>query len=230
MGYGKMGKVIERIARERGHEVVLRADSEHPPERSDLEKADVAIDFSIPKAAPGNIRACFAVRVPIVVGTTGWEEEREALIDTCREKGGTLFYAPNFSLGVNIFFALNERLGELMNAAADYELSVDETHHTEKLDAPSGTAKKVADSLVGRVERKSRWAMEGNGKDAIVVRSHREPEVPGIHVVHCDSAVDEITLKHSAKSRDGFAKGAVVAAEWVRDKKGVFTMNDLLGL
>ncbi len=225
-----MGKVIDRIAVERGNEVVLRADSEHPPKRSDLEEADVAIDFSTPAAVPVNIRTCFEVGLPVVVGTTGWEEEHEGLIDACLEKGGTLFYAPNFSLGVNIFFALNERLGELMNEATDYELSVDETHHTEKRDAPSGTAKKIADSLVERVDRKTRWVMQEKGKDAIEVRSHREPNVPGIHVVHCESAVDEITLRHSARSRDGFAKGAVIAAEWVRDKKGVFTMKDLLGL
>ncbi len=231
LGYGKMGKVIERVAETRDHEVPLKATSEAPPVGEDLARTDVAIDFSVPSAAPENIRLCFEKGIPVVVGTTGWDAEKEELFRECEEKKGTLFYAPNFSLGVNILFAVNEKLGQFMEQAPDYDVAIEETHHTEKLDAPSGTAIRIAEGIIEALTRKTRWVKEeGEEKSDLVVRSYRKNKVPGIHTVHYDSPVDEITIQHSAKSRDGFALGAVRAAEWVKGRSGLFTMKDMLDL
>ena len=230
IGYGKMGHAIEQIALQRGHEIVSVIDVNNQEDfASDAFKsADVAIEFSMPAVAMDNYRRAFAAGVPVVSGTTGWLEHLPEIKAACKN-GQTFFYASNFSLGVNIFFALNKYLAKIMNDFPAYNVRMVETHHVHKLDAPSGTAITLAEGLIDNIERKSRW-VEGKeaAKDEIEICSIREGEVPGIHTVIYESDVDTISITHDAKSRMGFALGAVVAAEFTCGKKGFLTMQDLL--
>lgn len=227
LGYGRMGKVIERIALERGHQVVLRKNAEDTFDG--LENADVAIDFSIPDAAVENISACLNNNVPVVSGTTGWLEHYHNMVELCEQKQGAFIYGSNFSLGVNIFFELNTHLAKMMSNLKQYKVSMNEIHHLQKLDAPSGTAISLANDIIANSDYSS-WALENAKEDEIHIDAIREEGIPGTHSVFYDSEVDSIEIKHTAHSREGFAFGAVVAAEWLYGKKGIFTMKDVLGL
>lgn len=225
-----MGQVIERIALERGHEIVLRKKSTDSFEG--LEKADVAIDFSIPDAAVGNISTCLDQGVPVVSGTTGWLEHYPKMAALCEEKQGAFIYGSNFSLGVNLFFALNVQLAKMMAKFPEYKASMEEIHHTQKLDAPSGTAISLAKDIIEHSDYSS-WALPGATpakNDELLIDAQRIENVPGTHSVFYDSAVDSIEIKHTAHSREGFALGAVIAAEWLHGKSGIFTMKDVLNL
>ena len=230
IGYGKMGHAIEQIALQRGHEIVSVIDVNNQEDfMSDAFKsADVAIEFSMPAVAMDNYRRAFAAGVPVVSGTTGWLEHLPEIKEACKA-GQTFFYASNFSLGVNIFFALNKYLAKIMNDFPAYDVRMVETHHVHKLDAPSGTAITLAEGLLDNIERKNKW-VEGKepAEDEIGICSVREGEVPGIHTVIYESDVDTISITHDAKSRMGFALGAVVAAEFTCGKKGFLTMQDML--
>ena len=236
LGYGKMGKIIEKIAISRGHSIVLKVDEHNAATFTDaeLKAADVAIEFSRPDAVIANIHRCFACNVPVVVGTTGWYDHLPAIAQECEQTGNTLFHASNFSVGVNLFFQLNERLAELMNAFPEYDPVIEEIHHVHKLDAPSGTAITLANGLMSKIERKKKWtvyhktAPEEIIEAELPIVSIREGEVPGTHMVSYVSEVDSIEITHEAYNRKGFALGAVMAAEWCSNKKGVFTMRDLL--
>jgi 4-hydroxy-tetrahydrodipicolinate reductase len=227
LGYGKMGKVIERIALERGHEIVLRKSSTATFEG--LEKADVAIDFSVPDSAVCNISECFATNVPVVCGTTGWLEHYDEIIALCKEKNGAFIYGSNFSLGVNIFFELNAYLAKMMSNLKEYKVSMEEIHHTQKLDAPSGTAISLAEGIIANSEY-TNWTMENPSEHQIHIEAKRIENIPGTHSIFYDSIVDQIEIKHTAHSREGFALGAVIASEWLVGKEGVFTMKDVLNL
>ncbi len=231
LGYGKMGKVIEKIALERGHTISLKVTSENADfTTNDLAETDVAIDFSVPSGVVANIYKCFEAGVPIVVGTTGWDEEYEQVRKDLDNSRNALFFAPNFSIGVNIFFAVNQYLAKLMNPQDQYDVEVDETHHTQKLDAPSGTAIRLARDIVAGLDRKDQWVKgEGETSKDLTIRSHRIEDVPGTHVIQYDSEIDTVTIEHKAKTRRGFALGSVLAAEWVKDRTGYFTMQDMLG-
>jgi 4-hydroxy-tetrahydrodipicolinate reductase len=231
LGYGKMGKEIEKIALERNHKVLLTIDIENQSDftNENLSNIDVAIDFSTPDSAYKNIIRCFDTDTPIVSGTTGWLERFDEVISICREKGQTFFYASNFSLGVNIFFELNKKLAGMMNALDDYDIAIEETHHKQKLDAPSGTAIKLAKDIISALDRKNKWELnKASESDSIGITAIRKENITGIHTITYDSPMDFIEIKHSAKSRKGFALGAILAAEFIKDKKGYFTMNDLL--
>jgi len=227
LGYGKMGHVIERVALSRGHEIVLRKTSENTFDG--LEKADVAIDFSIPDAAVSNISACLHTNVPIVSGTTGWLLAYESMVALCNEKNGAFIYGSNFSLGVNIFFELNAHLARIMSKFDQYKVSMEEIHHTQKLDAPSGTAITLAQDIIANSDY-SGWVLEHAKEDEVLIDAKRIENVPGTHTVVYNSEVDAIEIKHTAHNREGFALGAVLAAEWLVGKKGVFTMKDVLAL
>lgn len=227
LGYGKMGKVIERIALERGHEIVLRKDEFNTYEG--LSTADVAIDFSVPSAAVSNISASFNANVPVVSGTTGWLEHYDEMIALCNEKKGGFISSSNFSLGVNIFFGLNEYLAKIMKQFDSYKVSMEEIHHIHKLDAPSGTAISLAQGVIQNSDY-ANWTMDEAKKNEIHIEAKRIGEVPGTHTVNYDSAIDSIEIKHTAHNREGFALGAVVAAEWLAGKQGIFSMKDVLNL
>jgi 4-hydroxy-tetrahydrodipicolinate reductase len=227
LGYGRMGKEIEKIALERGHEIVLRKTEEN--DYSGLEYADVAIDFSIPTAATENISTCFNHNIPVVSGTTGWLEHYNDMTDLCKEKNGAFLYGSNFSVGVNLFFELNSYLAKLMANIKEYNVSMEEIHHTQKLDAPSGTAITLAQGIIAETDYKQ-WTMDNANDNEIYIDAKRIEDVPGTHSVFYKSAVDEIEIKHTAFSRQGFALGAVIAAEWILGKKGIFTMKDVLNL
>jgi 4-hydroxy-tetrahydrodipicolinate reductase len=230
LGYGKMGREIESIALERGHEVILRIGQDNLTELSPeaLKAADVAIEFSQPEAAPGNIRLCASMQIPIVVGTTGWYKDYEELSAEVKKQGGALLAATNFSIGVQLFFAMNAWLAKLMNPQKSYQARIEETHHVHKKDVPSGTAITMAECMLAAMPDKKAWSLTP-GKDELPIVAHRIDEVPGTHDVFYTSAVDEIRLTHTAFNRKGFALGAVVAAEWLQGKKGVFTMQDVIG-
>ena len=227
LGYGKMGKVIERIAIERGHEIVLRKTSLDSYDA--LADADVAIDFSIPDAAVANITAALDRNIPVISGTTGWLDHYETMADLCRQKDGAFIYGSNFSLGVNIFFSLNEYLATIMAKFPEYKVNIEEIHHTQKLDAPSGTAITLAKSIIEN-SNYTGWTLGEAHSDQIPVVAQRTENVPGTHNVAYDSAVDCIEIKHTAHSREGFALGAVVAAEWIIGKTGIYSMKDVLNL
>lgn len=227
LGYGKMGQVIERIALERGHEIVLRKTSADT--FSGLEHADVAIDFSIPDAAVGNISACLNGNIPVISGTTGWLEHYPKMAALCEDKQGAFIYGSNFSLGVNIFFELNEHLARIMAKFPQYKVAMEEIHHTQKLDAPSGTAISLAKDIIENSDYSS-WALENAKSDEILIDAKRIENVPGTHSVFYHSDVDSIEIKHTAHNREGFALGAVIAAEWLQGKTGIFTMKDVLNL
>jgi 4-hydroxy-tetrahydrodipicolinate reductase len=226
-GYGKMGKMIEKVAKERGHNIVAKIDVDTP--EIDFSTMDVAIDFSMPDAAFENITSCFENGVPVISGTTGWLHDYEKAIDLCQEKKGGFIYASNFSLGVNIFFELNSYLGGMMKNLEQYQVSIEEIHHTQKLDAPSGTAITLAEGVIKNTDYK-KWKLDEASKDEIPITAKRIDKVPGTHTVAYESKVDGIEIKHTAHNREGFALGAVIAAEWIKGKTGVFSMKDVLGL
>lgn len=231
IGYGKMGKEIEQIAISRGHTIVLKVDVSNASSYSidELRKADVAIEFSTPDAVINNIYKCFDANVPAIVGTTGWLDQLEAIKKNCSDKNQTLFYTSNYSIGVNLFFKVNEYLAKLMNTNPDYRVSMEEIHHVHKLDAPSGTAISLANQIIENNTQKQKWVNAiSDTKNELEIISKRIDEVPGTHTVTYSSAIDEISITHIAHNRKGFALGAVIAAEWVKDKKGIFGMNDLL--
>jgi len=227
LGYGKMGKVIERIALERGHEIVLKKDEFNTYDG--LSTDDVAIDFSVPSAAVSNISASFNANVPVVSGTTGWLEHYDEMIALCNEKKGGFISSSNFSLGVNIFFGLNEYLAKIMNQFDSYKVSMEEIHHVHKLDAPSGTAISLAQGVIQN-SNYAEWTLEEAKNNQIHIEAKRIGEVPGTHTVNYDSVIDSIEIKHTAHNREGFALGAVIAAEWLAGKQGIFTMKDVLNL
>lgn len=227
LGYGKMGKEIEKIALQRGHEIVLRKTEDN--DFSGLENADVAIDFSIPTAAVENITTCFNHNIPVISGTTGWLENYGQMVELCKEKNGAFLYGSNFSVGVNLFFELNSYLARLMSRVNEYHVSMEEIHHTQKLDAPSGTAISLAEGIFKETGY-TEWTLEEAEQDQIHIEAKRIADVPGTHSVYYRSSVDEIEIKHTAFSRQGFALGAVVAAEWIQNKKGIFSMKDVLSL
>lgn len=237
LGYGKMGRIIEKFATERGHEIVLKVNIDNMEDLNieNLQKADVAIDFSTPDSALSNIQLCFDAKLPIVVGTTGWYGHLQEVKNQCEHSNNTLLYASNFSVGVNVFFFVNKILAKIMNRYPQYEVQVEEIHHTEKLDAPSGTAMTIAEGILSELDRKNEWVNEliGSGEelitkpDQLLIESHRIEEVPGTHTVIYSSEVDDIEFKHKAHSRAGFALGAVLAAEWLQDKKGFYNITDM---
>ena len=227
LGYGKMGKVIERIALERGHEIVLKKDQDTPLDG--LKNADVAIDFSVPDSAVANISECLNNGIPVISGTTGWLTNYPKMVQLCEEKKGSFIYGSNFSLGVNVFFELNEYLAKMMANLKQYNVSMEEIHHTQKLDAPSGTAITLAEGIIKNTNY-ANWTLETPISNEIHIDAKRIENVPGTHSIFYDSEVDQIEIKHTAHSREGFALGAVIAAEWLIGKKGVFTMKDVLGL
>jgi len=231
-GYGKMGKEIEKIALERGHTITAKVDADNPKEEFDLSETDVVIEFSVPDSAEENIHYCLDNDMPIVVGTTGWYDALPVLSDICQDRNGALLHATNFSVGVNIFFAINQKLAEMMNGFGDYKAEMEEVHHTQKLDAPSGTGISLAEQILSKIDRYDSWEnvkkTETSNSSVLSIESLRLPDVPGTHTIKYASDIDTIEIKHTAHSRKGFALGAVLAAEWLVNKKGVFTMSDVL--
>jgi 4-hydroxy-tetrahydrodipicolinate reductase len=235
IGYGKMGQTIEKIAVERGHEIVARINSSTPLADSDLSIADIAIEFTRPELAPFHIRHCADIKLPVVVGTTAWLEELDELSDYMQENNGSMLHASNFSIGVNIFFEINKRLAQLMTGRTDYKACIEEIHHLQKLDAPSGTAITLANGILENNGDYLSWVLgEGTSphtnEQQLGVTSIRLPDVPGTHIISYTSEIDTLKISHEAHSRKGFALGAVVAAEWLLGKKGIYTMNDVLNL
>lgn len=231
LGYGKMGKAIEEIAEERGHTIAhkININNTQALKFIDGSQIDVAIEFSQPNAAFENISFCLNNNIPVVSGTTGWLTKKPQADALCLEKNGGFFYASNFSLGVNLFFRLNEMLAAMMDQHPNYKSKITEIHHTEKLDAPSGTAISLAEGIINNLSSKKRWLNEPSDDETVIpIISKREPDVPGTHIVKYKSEIDEIEIKHTAKSRTGFALGAVLVAEWIIDKKGVFSMKDFM--
>lgn len=232
LGYGKMGKTIEQLAQEKGHNIVLRASSS--TKKIDLSKADVAIEFSTPDSVVENLKACFEQNVPVVCGTTGWLDAYDELIKLCKARNGSFIYASNFSVGVNLFFELNKNLSQLMAKHKAYIPSVEEIHHTQKKDAPSGTAISLAEQIVANTDY-TKWCLVENNNDEVVaeqlpITAMRKGDVKGTHIINYDSEIDSIHIKHQAHSREGFALGAILAAEWLLGKKGIYSMRDVLGL
>ena len=227
LGYGKMGKVIEKVALSRGHEISLRKTSSSSFEG--MENVDVAIDFSIPDAAVGNIMSCFDTNVPVICGTTGWLSQYNEMVTLCKVKNGAMIYASNFSLGVNLFFEMNTYLAKLMSKFDQYKVRMEEIHHTQKLDSPSGTAITLANDIINQSQY-TNWVLQNANANEVLINAKRIENVPGTHAVIYDSEIDSIEIKHIAHSRAGFALGAVIAAEWIIGKKGVFSMKDVLDL
>jgi len=225
LGYGKMGKTIESIAVERGHEIVYKITENI--EEVDLTKADVAIDFSVPTAAFKNITTCLKQKIPVISGTTGWLDHYEEAVNICEKENSAFLYASNFSIGVNLFFELNQKLAKMMNSFSDYKVEIEEVHHTHKLDAPSGTAITLAQQIIADSSKEG-WQLDNAQENEIPITAKRIHEVPGTHTVAYNSEIDSIEIKHTAHSRKGFALGAVIAAEWLQDKKGVHAMKDVL--
>ncbi|HLP49265.1 MAG TPA: 4-hydroxy-tetrahydrodipicolinate reductase [Chitinophagales bacterium] len=238
IGYGKMGREIEQVILDQkaGDEIVLKISDQNLGELTteNLKKADVAIEFTQPEAAVGNIFKCIEAGIPVVVGTTAWLNRLEEVKKVCTEKNGTVFHSPNYSIGVNLFWEVNKMLARLMNKQPQYEVSMEEIHHTEKKDAPSGTAVKTAEVILPELTTKTKWVLQEPGTDipadALPIIAKREPHVPGTHTVTYTSNVDYLEFKHEAKSRRGFAEGAVLAARFVIGKKGMFEMKDLLAI
>ncbi|MDE3743598.1 4-hydroxy-tetrahydrodipicolinate reductase [Maribacter polysaccharolyticus] len=226
-GYGKMGKMIEKIALDRGHHIVAKIDVD--TKEIDFSKMDVAIDFSMPSAAFKNIEQCITHNVPIISGTTGWLKDYDKAVALCQKENGAFIYASNYSLGVNIFFELNGYLAKMMQHLDQYKVRMEETHHTQKLDAPSGTAITLAEGILDN-SKYNNWSLDQGKDDEIVITAKRENDVPGTHLVEYHSSVDSIEIKHTAHNREGFAQGAVIAAEWIIGKTGVFSMRDVLNL
>jgi 4-hydroxy-tetrahydrodipicolinate reductase len=231
IGYGKMGKTIEEIAISKGHDITLIIDLDNAKDLTaeNLQKADVAIEFTTPETAISNILKCFDAGIPVVSGTTGWVNKMQEVKEACIKKDASFLYSSNFSIGVNIFFELNKKLAELMSKH-DYDVTVEETHHTQKKDAPSGTAITIAEQILKELSNKKQWVnYKSDNNEELSVISHRIDPAPGTHAVKYSSAIDDIEIIHTAHSRKGFASGAVLAAEFIKGKKGIFNMNDVLG-
>lgn len=237
LGYGKMGRIIEQFALDRGHQVVLKIDENNIDQKTieNLQEADVAIDFSTPHSVLSNIESCFDAGLPLVVGTTGWYDKIDEIKAECEAGNNSLLYASNFSVGVNVFFFVNEVLAKIMNRYPQYDVLVEEIHHTQKLDSPSGTAITIAEGILEGLDRKGAWVNElvGDGEEVIpkpeqlLIESHRIEDVPGTHTVVYSSEVDDIEFKHKAHGRAGFALGAVLAAEWLQNRKGFYSVKDM---
>jgi 4-hydroxy-tetrahydrodipicolinate reductase len=233
IGYGKMGKAIESIALNKGHEIVLKIDIQNNQDFTEaaIQKADVAIEFTGPHSAFENVKKCIAWGVPVVSGSTGWLDQWAVIKNLCEEKNGTLIYSSNYSIGVNLFFELNKQLAQLMQPYNSYDVSMTEVHHTEKKDAPSGTAISLAEQILAQIGRKNKWVNAASEiSNELVIQSERIDPAPGTHMVKYSSEVDDIEIIHTAHTRIGFASGAVLAAEFAFEKKGIFTMKDVLGL
>lgn len=235
VGYGKMGKEIEKLLPARGHQVVARITSENPLSIENIKGADVAIDFSTPKTVLSNIDFLLQHNIPTIVGTTGWNDHLNEVTKWVEERNGALVHASNFSIGVNLFFKLNEQLAQLMNAHTDYQANVKEIHHTEKLDAPSGTAITLAEGLIENNSRLENWYCPQSNKNkakisSLRIEAVRENDVKGTHIISYESDIDTISIRHEAHNRKGFALGSIIAAEWIQNKKGIFTMKDVLQL
>ena len=226
LGYGKMGKTIEQIAVARGHEIVLKIDNAETS--YDITIADVAIEFSTPNSAFANISNSLTHKVPVVAGTTGWLSQYNEAVALCKAQQTAFLYASNFSIGVNVFFALNKTLAKLMSGLKEYEVAIEEIHHTQKLDVPSGTAITLAEGIIAKTD-KTGWHLDTAGENEIPIVAKRIDNTPGTHIITYSSEVDTIEIKHTAHNRNGFALGAVMAAEWIVGKQGVFTMSDVLG-
>jgi 4-hydroxy-tetrahydrodipicolinate reductase len=227
LGYGKMGKTIEQVALSRGHDIVIKTSEEAG---YDIQQADVAIDFSVPSAAFFNIVNCFKHQVPVVSGTTGWLHNYEKALKICKDENGSFIYASNFSLGVNIFFELNTHLAKLMNSHKQYSIEMEEIHHTQKLDAPSGTAISLAKTIIDKNDMYTDWKLNETELGFVPIHAKRLPNIPGTHTIIYNSPTDSIKIEHVAHNRDGFALGAVIAAEWLLGKTGVYTMKDVLNI
>lgn len=224
--------MIEQVALKRGHQIVAIIDKDAgKDEWNAVSKADVAIEFSMPDTAVENIQKCFAMNIPVIVGTTGWYDHAEEIKKLCLIGGKAIMSATNFSIGVNLFFHINKKLAQAMENLPEYDVKIEETHHTQKLDAPSGTALTIAQGILNELSRKQRWALTDDVKNEsdLAIKSYRIDDVPGTHMVKYSSEIDDIEIKHTAHNRSGFAIGAVVAAEWIIGKKGFFSMNDLIG-
>lgn len=233
IGYGKMGKAIETIALEKGHTIALKIDAHNTDEltKEQLQQCDVAIEFTNPASAVKNIMACIDAGIPIVSGSTGWLDKLEKVKNYCTEKSGTFLYASNFSIGVNIFFEINKRLASLMAGHREYDVTVEEIHHTEKKDAPSGTAITIAEHILQHHPQKARWTNEtAVSPDELSIVSKRIDPAPGTHHVKYSSPIDDIEIIHTAHNRSGFAMGAVMAAAYISRRKGIFTMQDVLDI
>ncbi len=232
IGYGKMGKMIEQVALSRGHSIACIIGSKATNDDwAKLSNADVAIEFSKPDAAEGNISKCFDAKIPVAVGTTGWYHHLDKLRDRCKKENQSIITATNFSIGVNLFFHINKIMAQVMENLPEYDVKIEEIHHTQKLDAPSGTAITLAQGILAELSRKMNWKLSDEKplESDLSIKSVRRDDVPGTHSVTYTSAIDDIEIKHTAHSRSGFAMGAVVAAEWLHNKRGFFTMNDLIG-
>lgn len=232
IGYGKMGKMIEQVAVKRGHSISAKIDKDSTETDWDhVKKSDVAIEFSMPATAVANIKKCFGFNVPVVVGTTGWYEHLDEIKSLCASTNQAILPATNFSIGVNLFFHINKKLAQAMENLPEYNVFIEETHHTQKLDAPSGTAITIAQGILAELSRKTKWelAQDVKGEKDLSITSFRVDDVPGTHSVRYTSDIDDIEIKHTAHNRSGFAIGAVIAAEWIKDKKGFFSMCDLIG-
>jgi len=227
LGYGRMGQAIEQIAISRGHDIVIKTSSNTG---YNIKEADVAIDFSIPNAAFNNISNCLNNDVPVISGTTGWLDKYNEAVSLCEKNKGAFIYASNFSLGVNIFFELNEILAKMMTKLDDYKVDIEEIHHTKKLDAPSGTAITLAEGVIKNHSQYSNWKLDESTENTLPITAKRIPDVPGTHIITYKSDIDTIKIEHEAHSRQGFALGAVIAAEWIIGKTGVFTMKDVLNI
>lgn len=230
LGYGKMGKVIEEIALKRKHNVALTIDNneEWITKASKLKEVDVAIDFSTPAVVIENIKKCFDNRIPIIVGTTAWQDKIDEIKNQCLQNGNSMLWASNFSIGVNIFFEINKELAKLMNNHSDYNPIMEEVHHTAKLDAPSGTAISLANDIIEQLDRKNVWNLgDTENAESLSIISKRIDPVPGTHSILYNSEIDSIEIIHTAKSRKGFAMGAIIAAEWLKDKKGFYEFKDV---
>ena len=233
VGYGKMGKAIEHVALQRGHEIVLKISSKNIADLNEknLRNADVAIEFTNPENAEKNIHTCLTAGIPVVCGSTGWTKELRRVYDLVETENGSFIHASNYSVGMNIFFDINQRLAALMNQQTAYGVQIKEIHHTQKKDAPSGTAITIADQIMDKIGRKKRWVNHiSENPDDLEIISERIDPAPGTHHVLYSSAIDDIEIIHTAHNREGFALGAVLAAEYIRDKKGVFTMKNVLGI
>jgi 4-hydroxy-tetrahydrodipicolinate reductase len=225
LGYGKMGKIVEKLAVKKGHTIVSRINQYSSKE--EILKADIAIEFSTPQAAVLNIKFCLENNIPIVSGTTGWLAHYDKMIKLCENRNGSFIYASNFSIGVNLFFSINEYVSNLMEPWKDYQVSIEEVHHNQKLDTPSGTAVTLAEEIIRNSDKKN-WELNGTEAENINITAKRINDIKGTHIINYDSNIDTILIKHEAHSRDGFALGAILAAEWLADKKGIFTMKDVL--
>lgn len=228
LGYGKMGKAIEKIAISRGHTIVLKVTEQ--TKKFNINLADIAIDFSAPNAAVKNISNCLKKGVPVISGTTGWLKDYDNIIALCEERDGAFIYASNFSLGVNIFFELNKNLAKMMKGLSQYKVTMEEIHHTQKLDAPSGTAITLAENIIEHSSYDGWELAPSNDVEKIPIHAKREENVPGTHSINYESSIDRICITHKANNREGFALGAIIAAEWLHGKTGIFTMKDVLNI